>query len=186
MVVRNREARIRQTLTSAPRSGRNGAKRRGELWSCRQGRARRIVRSIRLRIATKELPENAAFETQVHRLRSQSAGPCPATTAGIPGRAFRCSAHDIGLQRLPMTTSGVSRPAMAARPLWLGRGARGEGRPGLPSFRSSPARCRLGSAGGGVSPHHAQSLAKARGMRRSGFLDHCQHHFPRQAANLVA
>lgn len=132
MVVRNREARIRQALTSAPRSGRNGAKRRGELWSCRQGRERRIVRSIRLRIATKELPENAAFEAQAHRLRRQSAGTRPATTAGIPGRAFRCSAHDIGLQRLPMTTSGSEPARYGGSAAVVGEGSTRGGASGAP------------------------------------------------------
>lgn len=62
MVVRSREARIRQELPRAPRSGRNGAKRRGEPFRvARQGRACRIVRSIRLPTATKEMPGNAAF-----------------------------------------------------------------------------------------------------------------------------
>lgn len=62
MVVRNREARIRLEPPSASRSDRNGAKRRGEpLGVARKGGASRIVRSIRLRTATKERPVNAAF-----------------------------------------------------------------------------------------------------------------------------
>lgn len=62
MVVRNREARIRLEPPSASRSDRNGAQRRGEPFRvARQGGAQRIVRSIRLRTATKDRPENAAF-----------------------------------------------------------------------------------------------------------------------------
>lgn len=62
MVVRNREARIRREPPSASRSDRNGAKQRGEpLGVARKGGACRIVRSIRLRTASKERPVNAAF-----------------------------------------------------------------------------------------------------------------------------
>ncbi|WP_210252338.1 hypothetical protein, partial [Agrobacterium vitis] len=62
VVVRNREARIRLEPPSASRSDRNGAKRRGEpLGVARKGGVCRIVRSIRLRTATKERPVNAAF-----------------------------------------------------------------------------------------------------------------------------